>query len=179
MNKWDDAPFSPEGFLEKMNEADRDESLYGLIPPYAKSVIDLACGPAGLLRDRKPFFEYTGVDSCDKYMEWCRKKYPEQTFIVEDINSFTFKKRYDVCCVKSALYYVVDVPAFLEKVLNNCDMLILVTERFIYGGEDEVRINVVCGCEFEHRVFGIDKFLEDIKKYDVTQNGKVLIMRKK
>ena len=64
------------------------------------SILDVGCGFADLypyLKTHHDPFTYTGLDHWDRAISICKKRFPELSFIHDDLRSYSPKTDFDVC----------------------------------------------------------------------------------
>ena len=68
------------------------------------SLLDLGCGTANVFKHLPEGVIYTGLDKSEKYIKYNRKKYPNHTFLCEDIEKMeSFDKTYDIVYLEAII----------------------------------------------------------------------------
>jgi ubiquinone/menaquinone biosynthesis C-methylase UbiE len=106
------------GFKDYNDEARRIRELISLEVPYAKTVLDVACGTAEHAKLLSAHYSIDGIDLQPEFVDIAAEKVPSGTFKVADMRSFDMGKRYDVVqCLFSSIGYLLkeeDVVQALE-----------------------------------------------------------------
>ena len=89
--------------------------------PKNGSVLDLMCGPGYLLGEiakRRPDLNLEGADISDEFIQHAKRKYPDISFQVADVLSWSPSKKYDVILCTGGIHHLPydrQVP-FLETI---------------------------------------------------------------
>jgi len=77
--------------------------------PKNGSVLDLMCGPGYLLGEiakRRPDLTLEGADISDEFIQHAKRKYPEISFQIADVLSWTPSKKYDVVLCTGGIHHL-------------------------------------------------------------------------
>ncbi len=77
--------------------------------PKNGSVLDLMCGPGYLLGEiakRRPDLTLEGTDISDEFIQHAERKYPDISFQVADVLSWTPSKKYDVVLCTGGIHHL-------------------------------------------------------------------------
>lgn len=80
-------------------------------PFYGMKILDIGCGPGMLLDYLPKDISYTGFDGCQKYIDYAKKRFPDQTFFCEYItpkSSPLFKDSFDIVIARGILHHLDD-----------------------------------------------------------------------
>jgi trans-aconitate 2-methyltransferase len=87
----------------------------------SRRVVDLGCGPGnstGLLRQRWPEAEITGLDNSADMLATARRDHPDIEFVLGDIASWAPDEPYDVVFSNAALQWVGDHERLLPRLID-------------------------------------------------------------
>ncbi|MEW5899566.1 MAG: class I SAM-dependent methyltransferase [Bacillota bacterium] len=95
-------------------------------------VLDAACGTgygANILKKQGGAGKVIGIDICPETIAWCKSRYPDLTFLVQDVRSLDFPaKFFDIVVSFETIEHVADGARWLEeswRVLKKGGLLIV------------------------------------------------------
>jgi len=83
-------------------------------PKAGDKLLDIGCGPAGILHYLPKYIEYTGFDASPQYIETAQKRYGHRaTFICEQVNTTNLKEEshFDIVLAIGVLHHLDDAEA--------------------------------------------------------------------
>jgi ubiquinone/menaquinone biosynthesis C-methylase UbiE len=84
------------------------ERFLRFVIPQDSSLLEIGCGTGDFIRHMKPK-QGTGIDFSPKMIEVARKKYPEYTFVVDDIEDLHLIERFDYVIMSDLVSHLTDV----------------------------------------------------------------------
>ncbi|QND51174.1 trans-aconitate 2-methyltransferase [Phyllobacterium sp. 628] len=115
--------WSAEQYVKFEDERTRPvRDLLAAVPGvYARSVVDIGCGPGNsteVLVARFPNAVATGMDSSEDMIKAARKRLPDVTFEVADIASWNAKGPYDVILANAVIQWLPDHATLLPSLVS-------------------------------------------------------------
>lgn len=84
--------------------------------------LDLGCGNGWVVQKiakEKLCYESIGIDGADQMIKNAKKKDPVSEYILEDINSYQPKKKFDLIHSMEVLYYLDDPKRIIKNIYNS------------------------------------------------------------
>lgn len=105
-----------------------DKMLHVVSSTYVNkhSLLDVGCGYGGLLSyamGKNIDLDYTGIDVAENMIEWARKNFPQNEFVLGDVLDIDFEKKYDYVVCNGILTQKLETPgltmdAFAHKLIR-------------------------------------------------------------
>lgn len=105
------------------------------------TLLDVGCGTGieldGILAEGLKV-NYTGLDLTPEFVNYCREKYPTESFMIGDVLSLSAARVYDVVSCRAVLEHLEDGERALRNLFDACKKVCVVSWFIPPGDVDEV-----------------------------------------
>jgi len=183
--------------LKSINDSSREFVRNYLKNTFGKisfKILDMGCGIgteyAGYFHyDLIKTMQYIGIDNSEKWLSYCKEKYPKVEFIKDDINSTSLESNYfDVILCR----HVLEHQSYYHNIVNEAFRLsknIIIFIFFIHlsDSDDKIEnINSINGIKIPNNTYNKNKFYDFIRKFNpeiindcILEGGNQIIIMKK